>query len=117
MLRVGTVVLAAGVAVTLVGVREQLVWVMLVGTVISGIGFGATFSGTMRTVLPLAQTDERAELLAAFYVVGYLSFSLPAVLTGLTVPMVGLTVAAYVYGAVVILMALASAIAVTFSRD
>jgi len=30
---------------------------------------------------------------------------------------VGLAVAAYVYGAVVILMALASAIAVTFSRD
>jgi hypothetical protein len=90
---------------------------MLLGTVISGIGFGATFSGTMRTVLPLAQTDERAELLAAFYVVGYLSFSLPAVLTGFTVPMVGLTVAAYVYGAVVILMALASTVAVTFSRD
>jgi hypothetical protein len=117
MLRVGTVVLAAGVTVTLAGVREQLVWLMLVGTVISGIGFGATFSGTMRTVLPLAQTDERAELLAAFYVVGYLSFSLPAVLTGLTVPIVGLTVAAYVYGTVVILMALASTIAVTFSRD
>ena len=71
----------------------------------------------MRTVLPLARTDERAGLLAAFYVVGYLSFSLPAVLAGLAVPMVGLTVAAYVYGAVVILMALASTIAVTFSRD
>jgi hypothetical protein len=117
MLRVGTVVLAAGVAVTLAGVREQLVWPMLVGTVISGIGFGATFSGTMRTVLPLAQTDERAGLLAAFYVVGYLSFSLPAVLTGLTVPMVGLTAAAYVYGAVVILTALASTIAVTLAKD
>ena len=117
MLSAGTVVLAAGVAVTLAGVREQLVWLMLVGTVVSGIGFGAAFSGTMRTVLPLAKTDERAELLAAFYVVGYLSFSLPAVLTGFSVPLVGLTVAAYVYGAVVILMALASAITVTFSRD
>jgi MFS family permease len=117
MLSVGTLVLAAGVAVTLTGVREQLVWLMLVGTVISGIGFGATFSGAMRTVLPLAQTDERAELLAAFYVVGYLSFSLPAVITGFTVPTVGLTVAAYVDGAVVILMALASTIAVTLSRD
>jgi hypothetical protein len=117
MLSVGTVVLAAGVAVTLAGVREQLVWLMLVGTVVSGVGFGTTFSGAMRTVLPLAQTNERAELLAAFYVVGYLSFSLPAILTGLAVPTVGLTVAAYVYGAVVILMALASMIAVGISRD
>ena len=117
MLSGGTIVLAAGVAVTLAGVREQLVWLMLVGTVVSGIGFGAAFSGTMRTVLPLAKTDERAELLAALYVEGYLSFSLPAVLTGFAVPMVGLTVAAYAYGAAVILMALASTIAVTFSKD
>jgi hypothetical protein len=117
MLSGGTVVLAAGVAVTLAGVREQLVWLMLVGTVVSGIGFGAAFSGTMRTVLPLAKTDERAELLAAFYVESYLSFSLPAVLTGFSVPMVGLTVAAYAYGAAVILMALVSTIAVTFSKD
>jgi Major Facilitator Superfamily len=117
MLSIGTAVLAAGVAVTLAGVREQLVWLMLAGTVVSGIGFGATFSGALRTVLPLAQSGERAELLAAFYVVGYLSFSLPAVLAGLTVPTVGLTAAAYVYGAVVILVALASMIAAGIPRD
>jgi MFS family permease len=117
MLSSGTVVLAVGVAVTLTGVREQLVWLMLLGTVVSGIGFGAAFSGSMRTVLPLAKADERAELLAAFYVEGYLSFSLPAVLTGLAVPMVGLTAAAYGYGAAVIVMALASMVAVTFSRQ
>jgi MFS family permease len=116
MLSGGIVALAVGVAITLAGVREQLVWLMLVGTVISGIGFGAAFSGTMRTVLPLAKTDERAGLLAAFYVEGYLSFSLPAVLAGLAVPMVGLTVAAYVYGTAVIAMALASMIAVGRSR-
>jgi MFS family permease len=117
MLSGGTVVLAAGVALTLDGVREQLVWLMLVGTVVSGFGFGAAFSGAMRTVLPLAKTGERAELLAAFYVEGYLSFSLPAVLTGFAVPMVGITVAAYTYGAAVILMALASTIVAAFSRD
>jgi MFS family permease len=113
----GTVVLAVGVAVTLAGVREQLVWLMLLGTVVSGIGFGAAFSGTMRTVLPLAKTDERAELLAALYVEGYLSFSLPAVLAGFIVPMVGLIVTANAYGAAIVLMAIASTIAVTFSRD
>jgi MFS family permease len=115
MLSRGIVALPLGVAVTLAGVHEQLVWLMLVGTVVSGIGFGAAFSGTLRTVLPLADTDERAGLLAAFYVEGYLSFSLPAVLAGLAVPMVGLTVAAYVYGTAVIIMALASMIAVRFS--
>jgi hypothetical protein len=67
--------------------------------------------------LPLAKTDERAGLLAAFYVEGYLSFSLPAVLAGLAVPMVGLTVAAYAYRTAVIVMAVASMIAVGFSRN
>jgi MFS family permease len=117
MVNGGIVALALGVAITLLGVRQQLVWLMLVGTVIAGIGFGAAFSGTMRTVLPLAKTDERAGLLAAFYVEGYLSFSLPAVLAGLAVPMVGLTVAAGVYGTAVIVMALASMIAAGFSRQ
>src|SRR5262249_39387117 len=117
MLSGGIVALAVGVATTLAGVHEQLVWLMLVGTVVSGIGFGAAFSGTMRTVLPLAKTDERAGLLAALYVEGYLAFSLPAVLAGLAVPMVGLTLAAYVYGTAVIVMALASMIAVAFSRQ
>src|SRR5712671_518525 len=116
MLSGGIVTLATGVAITLAGVHEQLVWLMLIGTIVSGTGFGAAFAGTMRTVLPLAKTDERAGLLAAFYVEGYLSFSLPAVLAGFAVPMVGLTVTAYAYGTAVILMALASMIAVTFSR-
>jgi hypothetical protein len=83
--------------------------------------FGYAFSKPARPTRrrrsrPLAKTDERAGLFAAFYVEGYLSFSLPAVLAGFAVPMVGLTVTAYAYGTAVILMALASMIAVTFSR-
>ena len=117
MLSGGIVTLAPGVAITLAGVHEQMVWLMLIGTIVSGTGFGAAFAGTMRTVLPLAKTDERAGLLAAFYVEGYLSFSVPAVLAGLAVPMVGLTLAAYVYGSAVIVMTLASMIAIAFSSD
>ena len=86
----GIPALAFGVAVTLAGVGTQFVGLMLAGTVISGIGFGAAFAGAMRTVMPLAQAHERAGLLSAFYVEGYLSFSLPAILTGLLAPMTGL---------------------------
>jgi hypothetical protein len=117
MLRGGIVALASGVAVTLAGVDGQLVWLMVAGTIVSGSGFGAVLSGTIRTVMPLAGADERAGLLSAFYVEGYLSFSLPAMLTGLVAPMVGLTAAALVYGTAVILMALASMLAITLSHD
>jgi MFS family permease len=113
----GIVALASGVAITLAGVQTQHVWLMLIGTVVSGIGFGAAFSGTMRTVMPLAKTDERAGLMSAFYVAGYLSFSLPAVLTGFLAPIVGLYLAAEIYGVAVIVMALASLVAMSASRE
>jgi MFS family permease len=112
----GIPALAAGVAMTLVGVQAQLVELMLAGTIVSGIGFGAAFSGAMKSVMPLAQAHERAGLLSAFYVEGYLSFSLPAILTGLLAPTTGLPIAADVYGAAVILLAIASLIAVERSE-
>ncbi len=66
--------------------------------------------------LAAGQADERAGLLSAFYVEGYLSFSLPAVLTGFLAPIVGLTIAANVYGVAVIVMALLSMLAMARSK-
>ncbi len=107
----GIPALVSGVTITLVGVQMQHVSLMLVGTIVAGIGFGAAFSGSMRTVLPQAEAHERAGLLSAFYVEGYLSFSLPAILTGLVAPIAGLPLAAEVYGAAVIVLALGSLLA------
>ena len=101
-------------AITLAGVQYQLVWIMLCGTVVSGLGFGSVFSGALRSVMPLAQPDERAALLSAFYVEGYLAFTLPAMLAGFLAPVVGLTTAADFYGGAVIFLALASLSATTF---
>jgi hypothetical protein len=111
MLRNGIPALALGVAITLAGVQAQWVTLMLAGTLVAGIGFGAAFAGTVRAVLPLAKPGERAGLLAAFYVEGYLSFSLPAMLAGFLAPTVGLTTAADIYGAMVIVLAVVSLLA------
>ncbi len=111
MLLGGIPALAVGVAITLMGVQTQYVALMLLGTIVSGLGFGTAFSGTIRTVMPLAKADERAGLLSAFYVEGYLAFSLPAVVAGVLAPMIGLATAAEIYGFLVILLAIASLIA------
>ena len=111
----GIPALVAGVAITLAGVQVQRVSLMLIGTIVAGIGFGAAFSGSMRTVMPHAEAHERAGLLSAFYVEGYLSFSLPAILTGLLAPIAGLPLAADLYGAVVIVLAIASLLAMVRS--
>jgi hypothetical protein len=103
ILRGGIPALAIGVAITLAGVRTQHVTLMLLGTIISGVGFGTAFSGAIRTVMPLARTNERTGLLSAF--------SLPAVIAGVVAPIIGLATAAEIYGALVILLALASLLA------
>jgi MFS family permease len=112
----GIPALVSGIAITLAGVGTQFVGLMLAGTIVAGFGFGAAFAGAIQTVIPLAQAHERAALLSAFYVEGYLSFSLPAILAGLLAPMTGLPLAAYVYGAAVIVLATASRVAMARSR-
>ncbi len=116
MFILGIVTLAFGVLITLAGVQYQNVGVMLFGTVVGGIGFGTVFSGTLRSVLPYAQPGERAGLLSAYFVVGYLSFSLPALAAGFLAPIVGLTRTADFYGIGVILLAITS-LAITLLRS
>lgn len=116
ILTIGTWSVISGVAITLLGVYAHLVLLMLAGALVTGVGFGACFSGALRTVLPLAHADERAGLLSTFYVQSYLAFSLPAIAVGLAVPTLGLSVAAYLYGGVVILLALVSLLATRSPR-
>jgi MFS family permease len=111
LILMGTSTLSLGVAVSLLGIQQQQVAALLAGTVIAGIGFGSNFSGVLRALLPTAEPDQRAGLLSAFYVQSYLAFSLPAVAAGLSVPLIGLSSVAYVYGAVIVLLAVVSLMA------
>jgi hypothetical protein len=103
--------LGLGVAVSMIGIQQQQVAALLTGTIIAGAGFGSTFSGTLRALLPTAEAHQRAGLLSAFYLQSYLAFALPAVVAGLAVPKIGLATTAYIYGAVIILLALISMMA------
>ena len=108
---ISTSTLGLGVAVSIIGIEQQRVAALLAGTVIAGAGFGSTFSGTLRTLLPTAEPHQRAGLLSAFYLQSYLAFALPAVVAGLSVPRIGLSTTAYIYGAVIILLAFISMVA------
>ena len=106
-----TSTLGLGVAVSMIGIEQQQVAALLTGTVIAGAGFGSTFSGTLRALLPTAEPHQRAGLLSAFYLQSYLAFAVPAVIAGLSVPRIGLSTTAYIYGAVIILLAFISMVA------
>src|SRR5882672_2617102 len=116
LILMGTSTLSLGVAVSMFGIQQQQVAALLAGTVIAGAGFGSTFSGTLRALLPTAGPHERAGLLSAFYLQSYLAFALPAVAAGLSVPVIGLSTAAYVYGAVIITLAIISLMALLFTN-
>lgn len=111
----GAAFLAAGVPITLLGVYEQSVFLLLVGTLVAGAGYGAGFFGAGRTILPLAEPNQRAGLLSAFYVESYLAFSLPAIAVGLLVPSLGLTRSTYVFGGFVTVLAITSLLATLLS--
>src|SRR5450755_3299691 len=114
LILMSTSTLSLGVAVSMFGIQQQQVAALLAGTMIAGAGFGSTFSGTLRALLPTAGSHERAGLLSAFYLQSYLAFSLPAVAAGLSVPLIGLSTVAYIYGAGIILLAIISLLASLF---
>ncbi len=100
------ILLSAGLAVTLAGLVFESAVVAGLGTVVAGVGFGASARGTFGTVAKIARPEERGGLFAVFYVVSYLSFSLPALAAGLASTSAGLRPTAIVYGAGVLLFSL-----------
>lgn len=75
------------------------------GAIITGLGFGAVFSGTLRTLLPAVATTNRARFFAAFYLTGYLAYGGSAVAAGLLSDRVGLNAAAITYAVATVLIA------------
>ncbi len=52
-----------GTAVILFSISTGLLPLFFVGSIIAGVGFGASFSGALRIISPLAEAHQRAELL------------------------------------------------------
>ncbi|MDB5860839.1 MAG: transporter [Ramlibacter sp.] len=102
----GAVGVAAGVVLTLGGIHWLWSGAALAGTVIAGLGFGAAFSGSLRSLVPLAQAHERAALMSGFFAASYLAFSVPAIVAGLLASRFGLQATAIGYGLAAAMLAL-----------
>ncbi|MBB5138792.1 putative MFS family arabinose efflux permease [Thermocatellispora tengchongensis] len=106
----GSLVLAAGTGLTLAALAAGSTPLFFAATVVAGCGFGSAFLGAFRSLAALAGPAERAGMFASVYVVSYLAFSVPAVAAGFAVPSLGLGVTATVYGCVVVVLALLTAV-------
>jgi hypothetical protein len=93
-----------GILTVVAGVHLANVPLLLIGTVFTGAGFGTNFLGAIGTIMPLAKADERAGLLAAFYVQSYLAFSLPAILAGFLAKSAGYGLTTDIYATAILLL-------------
>jgi MFS family permease len=112
----GSVGLIVGIPVTLAGLRADILSLFILGSIVGGLGLGASLSGSIRTLSVLPAPQERGEFFAGVYVVGYLAFSIPAVAAGFAAVHVGLLRTTYVYGVGVTLLALAVLVMVAPER-
>ena len=109
----GSALVIVGVLITLMGQFLASVGLLYGGSVVAGVGLGAGFSAYVRATAPLVAPERRGALVAAIYVAVYLSFSVPTVLGGAAVTIIGLAPTAYGYGAIVIVLAAISTVAVS----
>ena len=104
VLRASALLLGAGLAITLAGVQLHSTFLFFGGTLVAGLGFGAGFNAAVRTLVPVAQPHERAGLMATFFVLSYLAFSVPSLLAGVAVGVFGLHGTTLAYGALLIVL-------------
>ncbi len=106
ILLTGTLSIAIGAIVLFIAINLTNAVVLFLGSIITGVGFGTAFMGAIRSVMPLALPEERAGLMAAFFVESYLAFSIPAILAGYFVGKIGLMSTANSYISFIILLSL-----------
>jgi len=107
-LKQGAIALAGGLVLVLIGANVGSGAFLLIASIVAGAGFGASFLGAVRSIVPLAEPHERSALMAAFYIQSYLSFSVPTIAVGYLAQHQGLLVAANVYGTIIVALALSA---------
>ncbi|HBN8507754.1 TPA: MFS transporter [Pseudomonas aeruginosa] len=108
MERMAGLALILGMLALMSGVYFSSTTLILAASVAGGIGFGAGFIGSLRSVMSLSAPHERGGLLSAIYVMNYISFSLPAIAAGQLAKHIGLASTTYIYSCAIIILSLSA---------
>lgn len=103
--------IVVGGAVVMVAIAARVLPLLLLGGLIGGVGWGSSYSGTLRALSPRAEPDQRAGLFAALFTVAYLAFSVPVVIAGQLIPRVGLSATSIGYCVAIVVVATAGLVA------
>jgi len=106
----GCAALVTGTAITLVSLVGPWTIAFYVGATATGLGLGSTMGAAMRSLSALPAHSERGEFFASVYVVGYLAFSVPAIVAGIAVVHAGIVETTVGYGLGISLLALVAGV-------
>jgi MFS family permease len=99
--RVATVVGGALLSLGAAGLFAALAFgsssVFIGGSIVSGLGVGLTFNGTLRGISEVTTAKWRSEVFSAAFVVSYAALGLPSLGAGLAAPSWGLQTTSYLY--------------------
>jgi predicted MFS family arabinose efflux permease len=103
----GGFAIVAGIVLFLASIAATSLPLLWIGAIVGGAGLGGAFTGTIRSLVPLAGAQERAGLFSAIYTVSYITFGVPVILAGLFLSTIGVTAIALIFGAVTVAAAAA----------
>ncbi|MFD9053416.1 MFS transporter [Streptomyces zaomyceticus] len=111
----GSAAVLPAVALTLAGLHGWGLTAVFAGAALAGIAFGSVSQGALRMTLAKVSSRQRAATLATYYVLSYLSMSLPAIAAGAATVRYGLETAVHLYGGAVSLLSLAAVLTLSLS--
>src|SRR5690349_6435394 len=97
----GAVLLSLGAAGLAAALAVASPAVFIGGSIVSGLGVGLTFNGTLRAISATTTAKSRSEVFSAVFVVSYAALGLPSLAAGLAAPSWGLETTSYLYIALV----------------
>jgi MFS family permease len=112
----GSLAVIPSAALSLLGLHGAGLPAVYGGAALAGVAFGAVSQGALRMMLASLDEQDRAATLAAYYVLSYLSMSLPAIAAGAATQHYGLRTAAHAYALAAALLAVAALAALAASR-
>lgn len=85
LLRTGTVLFPAGLALTTLSLYHPAIWLLLCAAGLAGAGAGLLFKGAVAETVRSADPESRAGVLAVFFVIAYVGLGLPPVAFSLVI--------------------------------
>ena len=106
----GGAAIVVGIALFIGSIAATSLPLLWIGAIVGGAGLGGAFTGTIRSLVPLVEAQERAGLFSAIYLVSYITFGVPVIVAGLFLSTIGVTAIALGFGAVTVAAAAAGVV-------